>query len=140
MSAGSEAPGLEELEPFICEVFVRSSGPGGQNVNKVATAVQLSFDVARAPLAYAARQRLRTLAGSRISADTLRIDARRHRTREQNRRDARERLLALIAAAKVVPKRRRATRVPGGERRRRLEGKRRRGDTKKLRGRVRDGE
>ena len=128
---------LEALEPFIAEDFVRSSGPGGQNVNKVATAVQLRLDLNRAPLPEAVRRRLRQLAGRRLSGGVLRIDARRFRTRERNRRDARERLLELLATAALPPKPRHATRVPSGERRRRLEGKRKRSDVKRLRGRVR---
>ena len=127
---------IEESE--IDERFVRSSGPGGQNVNKVSTAVQLRFDVERSPsLDDRVRQRLRGLAGSRLTADgVLVIEARRHRTQAQNREDARERLIELVREAAKKPTKRRATRPTRAARERRIEGKRQRSERKQSRGRV----
>ena len=120
--------------------FVRASGPGGQNVNRVASAVQLRFDVARSPsLADDVRARLIAAAGRRVNRDgILVIDARRFRTQARNRADALERLLALIRDAAVPPKPRARTRPSAASRRRRLESKKRRGVRKLLRGTVRD--
>jgi ribosome-associated protein len=125
---------IDERE--IEENFIRSSGPGGQNVNKLATAVQLRFDVRHSPsLPDGVRERLERLAGKRLTRDgVLIITAQRHRTQERNRQDALDRLLELIREAAIVPVRRRPTRPTMGSRQRRLEGKRRRSTIKGLRG------
>lgn len=120
--------------------FVRAGGPGGQKVNKTSSAVQLRFDLARSPsLPEPVRARLAGLAGRRLAADgVLTIDARRFRTQARNREDALDRLAALIRAAEAEPHPRRPTRVPGQERARRLEAKRRRARLKALRGKGDD--
>lgn len=120
--------------------FIRSSGPGGQNVNKVASAVQLRCDLKEWPsLPERVRVRLRTLAGRRITDDdVIIISAQRHRTQENNKRDALERLDELIAAARIEPKIRRATRPTRASKERRLEGKQQRGQVKAGRGKVTD--
>ena len=118
--------------------FIRSAGPGGQNVNKVVTAAQLRFRVAASTLDEAARQRLRKLAGRRLTdGDEIIIVARNHRTQEGNRRDALERLDALIEAARRAPVPRRPTRPTRASKEKRISGKVRSGRTKQLRGRVR---
>jgi ribosome-associated protein len=119
--------------------FIRSAGPGGQNVNKVATAAQLRFSIARyRGLDAAAKQRLRKLAGRRVTdTDDILIVARNHRTQEGNRRDAMERLSALIEAARPAPIPRRATRPTRASKERRLSTKVQAGRTKQLRSRVR---
>jgi ribosome-associated protein len=124
---------IDERE--IEESFVRASGPGGQNVNKLATAVQLRFDVRGSPsLSAETRARLERLAGARLTRDgVLVIIAQRHRTQARNRADARERLIDLIRRAATVPIKRRATRPTKASRERRIEGKKRRAGIKHLR-------
>ena len=125
---------IDERE--IEERFVRASGPGGQNVNKLSTAVQIRFDAMASPsLEEATKARLKRLAGRRMTADgIIVIVAQRFRTQEANRRDARNRLAALIKAATVAPKPRRPNRPSLGAKRQRMEDKKRRGQTKALRG------
>jgi ribosome-associated protein len=115
--------------------FIRSPGPGGQKVNKTATTVQLRFDAANSPsLEEEVRERLISLAGRRATTEgELVITARRHRTREMNRKDALGRLLELIEKASRKPRRRKKTRPPLAAGEKRLEGKRRRGAAKRLR-------
>jgi ribosome-associated protein len=119
------------------ERFIRASGPGGQNVNKLSSAVQLRFDVRHSPTLPAdVRTRLERLAGSRLTrAGVLVITAQRHRTQERNRQDARDRLVELIRRAAVAPIPRRATRPTAGSRERRIESKKHRSSIKGLRGR-----
>lgn len=115
--------------------FVRASGPGGQNVNKLSTAAQLRFDTNRLTLAPDVRARLATLAGQRMTRDgVIVIHAQRFRTQERNRDDAIARLTDLLREASVRPKPRRPTRPTLGSKVRRLEGKKRRGDIKARRG------
>jgi len=124
---------IDERE--IEERFIRASGPGGQNVNKVASAVELRFDVRRSPaLGGDVRARLEKLAGRRLtSGGVLVINAQRHRTQARNRADALDRLVALIRRAAVAPVARRPTRPTEAARRRRLETKKHRSDVKRRR-------
>jgi ribosome-associated protein len=136
MNAGGPAR-IEIPESAYSLSYVRSPGPGGQNVNKVATACELRFMVsATSLLDEAGRQRLRVMAGRRLTMlDEIVLEAHRHRSQEANRRDAIGRLADLIARAKEVPKPRKATRPSRAARARRLEGKRQRKDIKRLRAR-----
>jgi ribosome-associated protein len=118
--------------------FVRASGPGGQNVNKLSTAAQLRFDTKRTVLPEDAAMRLSRLAGQRMTKDgVIVIHAQRFRTQERNRSDAIERLLELLREAMIRPVPRRATRPTFASKKRRLEGKKRRGDVKAKRGSAR---
>jgi len=132
-------PGLEIPDADLEVAFVRSSGPGGQNVNKVASAVQLRFALARnATLPEDVKTRLRQLAGQKVTdAGDLLIVARESRSQEQNRRLAETRLLDLVRRALIAPKKRHATRPTRASRERRLETKARTQRSKKLRSRVR---
>ena len=126
-------------EDALSESFLAATGPGGQNVNKVATAVQLRLDVFRLGLHPDVYARLRTIAGSRMTeAGELLITARRFRTQDANRTDARRRLAEMIAAAHIAPRKRKPTRVSKAAKAQRVDRKRQRSAVKQARGKVTD--
>ena len=127
-------PSLQIDERELQIDFVRASGPGGQNVNKVATAAQLRFDVNASSLQEDVRRRLIRLAGNRVTTEgVLLIEARRFRTQEQNREDAVQRFVELVRKALIPPKPRKQTRPTAASKAKRIKAKKLRGDTKRLR-------
>ena len=131
-------PDYELPEDALSETFLAATGPGGQNVNKVATAVQLRCDVFRLALAPDVYKRLKTLAGSRMTeSGEIVITARSHRTREANREDARARLAELVAKAHIRPQRRVKTKPSKSAKAKRVDTKKQRGSVKQGRGKVR---
>ncbi len=127
-------PSLQIDERELQVDFMRASGPGGQNVNKVATAVQLRFDVRASSLPEEVKERLIRLAGNRITSEgTLLIEAKRFRTQEQNREDAIQRFVELVRKALVKPKARKKTKPTKASKEIRIKEKKRRGDIKKMR-------
>ncbi len=137
----SVTPDITIAEAELEERFIRSTGPGGQNVNKVETAVQLRFAAMASPaLSSEVKERLAGLAGQRLTLEgDIVITARRFRTREMNRQDARARLVELLRDAASPPIRRRATRPTRASKERKLEAKKQRSRVKRLRGKVGDG-
>ena len=132
----TETLALDERE--FEERFVRASGPGGQNVNKVATAVELRFDIAASTLPAEVKTRLKTIAGSRLTGEgVLLIDSREYRTQAQNREAARERLVAMIVQATKRPRKRRPTKPSKAAKERRLDSKKQRAQVKETRARSR---
>ena len=128
---------LDKANAIAEENFIAASGPGGQNVNKVATAVQLRVNIYELGLTLSIFHRLKDIAGNRLNlAGEIVIDARNHRTQDANRRDARARLAEMIEAALIEPKRRAKTRVNRVGKAKRLAGKKAQGQKKALRGKV----
>ena len=129
------SPDITIADSELAEQFVRASGPGGQNVNKVSTAVQLRFNVYASPsLPWDVRARLIKIASTRINAEgELIVTAQRFRTQSQNREDARERLAEIVRSALHAPKPRRKTKPSAGAKRRRVESKQRQGELKRTR-------
>lgn len=127
-------PSLKISENELHFDYIRASGPGGQNVNKVATAVQLRFDVRASSLPADAKQRLLQIAGKRITSEgILLIEAKQFRTQEQNREDATQRFVALVRRASIKPKPRKKTKPTKTSKEKRLQSKKRRGEVKKSR-------